>query len=183
MIMHWVRQGFETVFRRKAEDMDMRHVYDVAHNIAKVEEYDVEGKRHKVYVHRKGATRAFPKDRREVPDQYRSVGQPVIIPGDMGAGSYVLVGQEQVMREAFGSACHGAGRVMSREAAIRKYTVNGIRQDLESRGIYVKASTRDGILEEAPGAYKDVDEVVKVVHGAGLARPVVKLTPIGVMKG
>jgi tRNA-splicing ligase RtcB len=183
MIMHWVRQGFETVFRRKAEDMDMRHVYDVAHNIAKVEEYDVEGKRHKVYVHRKGATRAFPKDRTEVPDQYRSVGQPVIIPGDMGAGSYVLVGQEQVMREAFGSACHGAGRVMSREAAIRKYTVNGIRQDLESRGIYVKASTRDGILEEAPGAYKDVDEVVKVVHGAGLARPVVKLTPIGVMKG
>jgi tRNA-splicing ligase RtcB len=101
----------------------------------------------------------------------------------MGAGSYVLVGQDQVMREAFGSACHGAGRVMSREAAIRKYTVNGIRQDLESRGIYVKASTRDGILEEAPGAYKDVDEVVKVVHGAGLARPVVKLTPIGVMKG
>jgi tRNA-splicing ligase RtcB len=183
MIMHWVRQGFEQVFRRKAEDMDMGLVYDVAHNIAKVEEYDVDGKRRKVYVHRKGATRAFPKDRAEVPDRYRAVGQPVIIPGDMGAGSYVLVGQEQVMREAFGSTCHGAGRVMSREAATRKYTVNGIRHDLESKGIYIKASTKDGILEEAPGAYKDVDEVVRVVAGAGLALPVVKLTPIGVMKG
>jgi tRNA-splicing ligase RtcB len=183
MIMHWVRQGFEQVFRRKPEDMDMGLVYDVAHNIAKVEEYEVDGKRRKVYVHRKGATRAFPKDRVEVPDRYRAVGQPVIIPGDMGAGSYVLVGQEQVMSEAFGSTCHGAGRVMSREAAIRKYTVNGIRHDLESKGIYIKASTKDGILEEAPGAYKDVDEVVRVVAGAGLARPVVKLTPIGVMKG
>jgi tRNA-splicing ligase RtcB len=183
MIMHWVRQGFEQVFRRKAEDMDMGLVYDVAHNIAKVEEYDVDGKRRKVYVHRKGATRAFPKDRAEIPERYRAVGQPVIIPGDMGAGSYVLVGQEQVMREAFGSTCHGAGRVMSREAATRKYTVNGIRHDLESKGIYIKASTKDGILEEAPGAYKDVDEVVRVVAGAGLALPVVKLTPIGVMKG
>jgi tRNA-splicing ligase RtcB len=183
MIMHWVRQGFEQVFRRKAEDMDMGLVYDVAHNIAKVEEYDVDGKRRKVYVHRKGATRAFPKDRAEIPERYRAVGQPVIIPGDMGAGSYVLVGQEQVMREAFGSTCHGAGRVMSREAASRKYTVNGIRHDLESKGIYIKASTKDGILEEAPGAYKDVDEVVRVVAGAGLALPVVKLTPIGVMKG
>jgi tRNA-splicing ligase RtcB len=183
MIMHWVRQSFEKVFQRRAEDMDMRLVYDVAHNIAKLEDHEYEGKRRSVYVHRKGATRAFPKDNDEVPTKYRSVGQPVIIPGDMGAGSYVLVGTEKVMQETFGSTCHGAGRVMSREAAIRKYTVEGIRQDLTSRGVYIKATTKDGILEEAPGAYKDVDEVVQVVSGAGLIRPVAKLTPIGVMKG
>ncbi|MCE5296257.1 MAG: RtcB family protein, partial [Euryarchaeota archaeon] len=181
--MHWVRQSFEKVFSRKAEDMDMGLVYDVAHNIAKLEDHQYEGTRHKVYVHRKGATRAFPKGHDDVPQKYRSVGQPVIIPGDMGAGTYVLVGTEQVMKEAFGSTCHGAGRVMSREAAIRKYTVNGIRQDLESRGVYVKASTRDGILEEAPGAYKDVDDVVNIVTGAGLTKIVAKLTPLGVMKG
>jgi len=183
MIMHWVRQSFEKVYGRSAEDMDMRLVYDVAHNIAKLEDHEYEGKRRKVYVHRKGATRAFPKDHDEVPQKYRSIGQPVIIPGDMGTGTYVLVGTEQVMKEAFGSTCHGAGRLMSREAAIRKYTVNGIRQDLESRGVYIKASTKDGILEEAPGAYKDVDEVVNIVTGAGLTKLVAKLTPIGVMKG
>ena len=183
MIMHWTRQSFEQVLKSKAEDMDMRLVYDVAHNIAKLEEHQYEGKRRMVYVHRKGATRAFPKDHPDVPAKYRSVGQPVIIPGNMGVGSYVLVGSEGVMKESFGSTCHGAGRVMSREAAMRKYTVNGIRHDLESQGIYIKASTKDGILEEAPGAYKDVDEVISVVTCAGLTRAVAKLTPIGVMKG
>lgn len=183
MIMHWVRQSFEKVFGTEAEKMGMRLVYDVAHNIAKLEEHVTDGKRRKVYVHRKGATRAFPKEHEEVPRKYRSIGQPVIIPGDMGSGTYVLVGNEQVMKETFGSTCHGAGRLMSREAAIRKYTVNGIRHDLEAKGVYIKASTKDGILEEAPGAYKDIDDVVRIVTGAGLTRLVAKLTPIGVMKG
>ncbi len=183
MIMHWVRQSFEKVFSRRAEDMEMGLVYDVAHNIAKVEEHLVEGARRKVYVHRKGATRAFPSEHPEVPSIYRSVGQPVLIPGDMGTGSYVLVGTEQAMRESFGSTCHGAGRVMSREAAIRSYSVKAITQEMESKGIYLKGSTRDGIQEEAPGAYKDIDDVIRVVVGAGLSRPVAKLTPLGVMKG
>jgi tRNA-splicing ligase RtcB len=183
MIMHWVRQSFEKVFSRSAEDMEMGLVYDVAHNIAKVEEHLVEGARRKVYVHRKGATRAFPSEHPEVPSIYRSVGQPVLIPGDMGTGSYVLVGTEQAMRESFGSTCHGAGRIMSREAAIRSYSVKAITQEMESKGIYLKGSTRDGIQEEAPGAYKDIDDVIRVVVGAGLSRPVAKLTPLGVMKG
>jgi tRNA-splicing ligase RtcB len=183
MILHWVRQSFEETLKRSAEDMGMHQVYDVAHNIAKVEEHEVDGKKMKVYVHRKGATRAFPKDHPDVPSKYQTVGQPVIIPGDMGSGSYVLVGSERVMKEAFGSTCHGAGRVMSREAAIRKYRVDQVRQDLESRGIYLRSSTKDGILEEAPGAYKDIDHVVSIVDGAGLSRRVARLRPIGVMKG
>ncbi|HNU36040.1 MAG TPA: RtcB family protein, partial [Methanomassiliicoccales archaeon] len=183
MIMHWVRQSFEKVFARSAEDLGMDLVYDVAHNIAKVEEHAYEGKRRKVYVHRKGATRAFPAGHRDVPSIYSSIGQPVLIPGDMGTGSYVLVGTERAMQESFGSTCHGAGRVMSREAAIRSYSVKAITQEMEAKGIYLKGSTRDGIQEEAPGAYKDIDDVIRVVVGAGLSRPVAKLTPIGVMKG
>ncbi|MCG7841045.1 MAG: RtcB family protein [Methanomassiliicoccales archaeon] len=183
MIMHWVRQSFEKVFSRSAEDLEMNLVYDVAHNIAKVEDHLVDGKKRKVYVHRKGATRAFPKEHPEVPSVYRAVGQPVLIPGDMGTGSYVLVGTEQAMLESFGSTCHGAGRIMSREAAIRNYSVKAINQEMESKGIYLRGSTRDGIQEEAPGAYKDIDDVIRVVVGAGLSMPVAKLTPLGVMKG
>ena len=183
MILHWIRQSFEQHFKRDAESMGMHQVYDVAHNIAKVEEYEVEGRMRKVYVHRKGATRSFPKGHPDVPARYRAVGQPVIIPGDMGAGSYVLVGTERVMKEAFGSTCHGAGRLMSRASATRKYNINDIKHDLEAHGIHVKASTKDGILEEAPGAYKDIDAVIAVVQGAGLSKAVAKLKPIGVMKG
>ncbi|MDD1772161.1 MAG: RtcB family protein [Methanomassiliicoccales archaeon] len=183
MIMHWVRQSFEKVFSRSAEDMEMELVYDVAHNIAKVEDHESDGRRRKVYVHRKGATRAFPADHPEVPMKYRSVGQPVLIPGDMGAGSYVLVGTDKAMKESFGSTCHGAGRIMSREAAIRNYSVKSITNEMEGKGIYLKGSTKDGIQEEAPGAYKDIDDVIRVVVGAGLSRPVAKITPIGVMKG
>ncbi|MEM0449705.1 MAG: RtcB family protein [Methanomassiliicoccales archaeon] len=183
MILHWARQSFEQTFKTNAEDLGMFQVYDVAHNIAKVENYEIDGRKKRVYVHRKGATRSFPKDHPDVPNKYRSIGQPVIIPGDMGAGSYVLVGTEQVMKEAFGSTCHGAGRLMSRASATRKYSVNDIRQQLESKGIYIKASTKDGILEEAPGAYKDIDDVIAVVKGAGLSKPVARLRPIGVMKG
>ncbi len=128
MILHWIRQSFEAEFKTDAEKLEMHQVYDVAHNIAKVEEHEVDGKRRKVYVHRKGATRAFPRDRQEVPNRYRSVGQPVLIPGDMGSGSYVLVGNEQVMKEAFESTCHGAGRIMSRSEALRRFTVQGSKK-------------------------------------------------------
>jgi tRNA-splicing ligase RtcB len=158
--------------------MEMRLVYDVAHNIAKLEDHVHEGKRHRVYVHRKGATRAFPKDHDDVPQKYRSVGHPVIIPGDMGSGTYVLTGTDRTMEESWGSTCHGAGRVMSREAAIRQYSVGDVKKQMESKGIYLKGATK-----EVPAAYKHIDEVIKVVTGAGLSKPVAKLTPIGVMKG
>jgi len=183
MILHWIRQSFEEQFGADAEGLGLRQVYDVAHNIAKVEEHQVDGRRRTVYVHRKGATRAFPRDHPDVPQQYRSVGQPALIPGNMGAGSYVLVGEEKIMRDAFGSTCHGAGRVMSRSQALRSFTVQGIRDDLGSKGIFLKSATKDGILEEAPEAYKSIDQVISVVVGAGLSRRVAKLTPLGVMKG
>jgi len=183
MITHWVRQSFEEMFGRSSEEMDMHLIYDLAHNIAKLEEHEIDGKRMMVYVHRKGATRAFPAGHPDVPSVYSEIGQPVIIPGDMGAGSWVLVGTERTMKESFGSTCHGAGRTMSRNKAIRKFSVNGVRAQLERKGIYVRSVTKEGIIEEAPDAYKDVDQVVKVVEGAGLAKPVIRLSPIGVMKG
>jgi tRNA-splicing ligase RtcB len=183
MILHWVRQSFEKALGRKAEEIGMACVYDVAHNICKQEEHEVGGRRMKVYVHRKGATRAFDSSRSEVPQKYRSVGQPVLIPGDMGSASYVLVGTRQAMKETFGSTCHGAGRLMSRTSATRKFSANDVVALLQSRGIYIKAASRDGIVEEAPGAYKDVDDVVRVAHGAGISRMVARLKPIGVMKG
>ncbi len=183
MIMHWVRQSFEEIFKKDAEALGMDLVYDVAHNIAKVEEYEIEGKRRKLCVHRKGATRAFPKGHHEVTSKYRTIGQPVLIPGDMGHGSYVLVGTEKALSESFGSTCHGAGRVLSRGEAIRKFTVPGIKKQLEEKGIYLRSSTKDGILEEAPEAYKSLEHVISVVCGAGLSNRVAKLSPIGVMKG
>ncbi len=183
MILHWIRQSFEEHFKRDPESMGMHQVYDVAHNIAKVEEHLVDGKMRKVVVHRKGATRAFPRDRPEVPAKYRAVGQPVLIPGDMENGSYVLVGTDRTMTEAFGSTCHGAGRVMSRNEALRKFTVQGIRDELSAKGIFLKSATKDGILEEAPEAYKNIESVIDVVVGAGLSRKVARITPIGVMKG
>jgi len=155
----------------------------VAHNIAKREKHVVGTEKREVYVHRKGATRAFPAGHEGVPAKYSTVGQPVIIPGDMGTGSYVLVGTQRAMRETFGSSCHGAGRLMSRKSATRKYEIKGVRSELEQKGIYVQSVTKEGIMEEAPGAYKDVDHVVRVVEGAGLARPIIRLSPIGVMKG
>lgn len=183
MILHWIRQSFEEHFKRDAESLGMHQVYDVAHNIAKAEEHLVDGKERKVIVHRKGATRAFPRDRPEVPAKYRAVGQPVLIPGDMGNGSYVLVGTDRTMTEAFGSTCHGAGRVMSRNEALRTFTVQGIRDSLSAKGIFLKSATKDGILEEAPEAYKNIESVIDVVVGAGLSRKVARITPIGVMKG
>jgi tRNA-splicing ligase RtcB len=183
MICHWVRESFEKVFGRKAEDMGMSIVYDVAHNIAKLEEHEHEGKRVKLYIHRKGATRAFAKGREELAAKYRDVGQPVIIPGDMGTASYVLVGTETAMKESWGSTCHGAGRVMSRKAAVRRFRPAQVRDLLNSRGIYVRSATKEGLTEEAPDAYKDIDHVVRICQGAGITKMVARMKPIGVMKG
>lgn len=183
LIVHWVREAFEKVFKRKAEEMDMNIVYDVAHNIAKLEEHIINGKRQKIYVHRKGATRSFGKNREEVPLKYREIGQPVLIPGDMGRESYVLVGTEKAMEETFGSTCHGAGRVMSRNEAMRRFTPEGIRRELALKGIYVREASKNVLTEEAPSAYKNVANVVDVCHGAGISKKVVRLKPLGVMKG
>ncbi|MEM2900367.1 MAG: RtcB family protein [Thermoplasmata archaeon] len=183
LIVHWVREAFEKVLGRSAEELDMNIIYDVAHNIAKLEEHIIDGKRRKVYVHRKGATRAFVAGRQEVPKAYRDYGQPVLIPGDMGRASYVLVGTERAMKETFGSTCHGAGRKMSREEAIRRFREVDIKNKLSNMGIYVRGASRDVISEEAPEAYKDVNDVVDVTHGAGISIKVAKMIPLGVMKG
>ena len=158
-------------------------IYDVTHNIAKIEEHQVDGKKVRLCVHRKGATRAFPPGHPEIPAAYRQCGQPVFIPGSMGTASWVLVGQPGAMAETFGTVCHGAGRLLSRTAARRGRDVKSVVRDLEARGILVRSETRDGILEEVPEAYKDVDEVIEVVHGAGLAKKVARLRPMGVIKG
>ncbi len=183
LILHWVRESFEKTMGRSAEEMDMKLVYDVCHNIAKVEEHQVDGKRTRVMVHRKGATRAFGPGHADVPLDYRDVGQPVIIPGDMGTASYVLAGTEKSMTETFGSTCHGAGRVMSRQSAMRQFTSGQIKEDMRRDGIYVRAASSDVLTEEAPHAYKRIDDVVKVVSGAGISKLVAKMKPLGVMKG
>ncbi|MDI6708138.1 MAG: RtcB family protein [Candidatus Thermoplasmatota archaeon] len=183
MIVHWTRESFEEVFGESAEKLEMHIIYDVAHNIAKLEEHEYEGRRRKLYVHRKGATRAFPKWQKDLPNKYKSTGQPVLIPGDMGTASYVLVGTELGMKETFGSTCHGSGRVMSRNEAIRKFRVDFVKNLMEQRNIYTRAASRDVLCEEAPDAYKRVDDVVEAVHGAGISLKVARLKPIGVMKG
>ncbi len=183
LILHWLRESFEKTLGRSAEEMEMHSVYDVAHNICKFEEHAVDGKRTKVYVHRKGATRAFDSSRSEVPERYRSVGQPVLIPGDMGSESYVLVGTPGAMSETFGSTCHGAGRQMTRTAATRLFSANQVVSDLRNKGIYIRAASKGGIVEEAPGAYKDVSNVVRIADGAGISKVVARLKPMGVMKG
>jgi len=183
MIMHWVRGAFEKVFGKSAKDLGMHLVYDVAHNMAKLEEHEIDGKKRKVYVHRKGATRAFPAGHPELPKIYQKTGQPVIIPGSMGTASYLLVGTEKGFRETFGSTAHGAGRVMSRHEAMRQFRGEQVKADLEKKGIYVRSASWKGIAEEAPGVYKDIDEVVKVSHEVGIGNLVVRVVPIGVVKG
>ncbi len=158
-------------------------VYDVCHNIAKRERHTVDGQKRDVLVHRKGATRAFPPGHREIPLDYRHIGQPVLIPGSMGTASWILVGAEGAMRETFGSVCHGAGRLLSRTAARKGHDARQVLKALEEAGIVAKSETKDGILEEIPEAYKDVDEVIEVVHRAGLAHKVARLRPMGVIKG
>jgi tRNA-splicing ligase RtcB len=183
MITHWVGESFEQVFRKSPRDLKLGLIYDVCHNIAKIESHSINGKTQKVCVHRKGATRAFPPDHSDVPKEYRSIGQPVLIPGDMGRCSYVLVGTKRAMEETFGSTCHGAGRVMSRHQAVKAAKGRAIERELEDKGILVKGASRGTIVEEIPEAYKDVNDVVNVVHQAGISRKVVKLVPMGVIKG
>ena len=183
MILHWVRESFESVFNQKAEDIGMRVIYDVAHNIAKFEEHDVDGKRMKVCVHRKGATRAFGPGRPEVTSDYREFGQPVLIPGDMGTHSFLLLGTEGAMTQTFGSTCHGAGRVMSRRQATRMFRANEVRSQLQRKGIYVHAASMKGIVEEAPDVYKDILDVVRIANGAGISSTVARMSPMGVVKG
>ena len=183
MITHWVRETFEKVFRKGPKDLKLDLIYDVCHNIAKIETHTVNGEKRKLCVHRKGATRAFPPNHHDIPVDYRSIGQPVLIPGDMGRCSYVLVGAEGAMKETFGSTCHGAGRVMSRHQAIKAAKGRAIARELEDRGIIVKGASRGTIMEEIPEAYKDVTDVVNVVHQVGISRKVVKLIPMGVIKG
>jgi tRNA-splicing ligase RtcB len=183
IILHWVRESFEKALDMSPQDLGMKVVYDVCHNICKLEEHEVEGKMRKVYVHRKGATRAFDGTRPEVPERYRKVGQPVLIPGDMGTASYVLVGTRKAMEETWGSTCHGAGRMMSRTKATRSFSYAQVLSMMQSRKIFIKAASKEGLVEEAPGAYKDVDAVVKIAHGAGISRMVARMVPLGVMKG
>jgi tRNA-splicing ligase RtcB len=182
-IVHWVRESFERIMGTGAHKLGLRQVYDVAHNMAKIEEHEVDGKLTKLCVHRKGATRAFPAGNALVPEQYRAVGQPVIVPGDMGRYSFLLVGTEGAMKQTWGSTCHGAGRLMSRHEAIRRMRGKDVQEELAGRGIVVKVKGRDTLSEEASYAYKDVADVVETCAGADISRLVAKLRPLGVVKG
>ncbi len=183
VIMHWTREAFERALHLSPRDLKMRLVYDVAHNIAKKEKHFVSGREMMVCVHRKGATRAFPAGHPEIPADYRTAGQPVLIPGDMGRASFVLAGAPGAMAESFASCCHGAGRLLSRTAAKKAAKGRSINRELEDRGIIVRSAGRATLAEEMPEAYKDVSQVVEVVHQAGLARKVARLRPLGVIKG
>jgi tRNA-splicing ligase RtcB (3'-phosphate/5'-hydroxy nucleic acid ligase) len=182
-ITHWARESFIRVLGKSPREMGLEQIYDVAHNIAKIEEYVVEGKKQALCVHRKGATRAFPKGNPDIPAIYRNIGQPVLIPGDMGRYSYIAVGTETAMAESFGSTCHGAGRMQSRNAAKRGLKGADIAYKLAARGIIVKAGNMGSLAEEASEAYKDVAEVVEVAHNAGISRKIARAVPIGVIKG
>jgi len=182
-ITHWARESFIRVLGRSLRQLGLEMIYDVAHNIAKMEEYQVDGKRLSLCIHRKGATRAFPAGHPEVPEIYAEIGQPVLIPGDMGRYSYVLVGTERAMEDSFGSTCHGAGRVQSRSAAKRSLRGADVARGLAQRGITVKAGSMSSLAEEASEAYKDVAAVVEVAHRAGISRKVAKARPLGVVKG
>ena len=183
IITHWVRETFEKVFKMSEEDLGMELIYDVAHNIAKFETHRVDGKKVKLCVHRKGATRAFGPGHSDIPEDYRKIGQPVLIPGSMGTPSYVLVGTEKAMDETFGSTCHGSGRVMSRAEAKRRMRGDQVKNKLLKSGIYVRATHGAVLAEEAPEAYKMSDDVVEVVHRAGISKIVARLRPLGVAKG
>ena len=184
MITHWTRDTFEKVMRMTEADLEMNLVYDVSHNIAKVERHAVDGEGTRdLVIHRKGATRAFPAGDSHIPDKYRNIGQPIFIPGSMGTASWILLGNSKSLELSFGSTAHGAGRTMSRSAARRNYTTESVRKNLESKGVYIKALSREGIIEETPEAYKDVDSVVEVSHSLGIATKVARLVPIGVIKG
>jgi tRNA-splicing ligase RtcB len=177
------REVFEKFLGRSPRDLGMDLIYDVAHNIAKFEKFRIGGREKTLCVHRKGATRSFAPQNTDLPEDYREIGQPVIIPGDMGRNSYLLVGTQQAMDETFGTCCHGAGRLMSRAAAVKAARGRSIAKELEAKGIVVMARGHKGIAEEQPDAYKNVNDVVEVVHQAGLARKIARMRPVGVIKG
>jgi tRNA-splicing ligase RtcB len=177
------RRAFQEVFAGQLKNWHLHQVYDIAHNMGKIETHIVHGKEVKVCVHRKGATRAFGPGSPGLPPEYKKIGQPVIIPGSMGTASWVLVGTEDSMTRSFGSSCHGAGRVMSRSKAKKEVRGDLLREELESRGIHVRAGSLPGLAEEAPSAYKDVDLVVETVSDAGIAEKVARLKPVAVIKG
>jgi len=183
VISHLVRETFEAVLKTPPEEIKMSTVYDVAHNICKHETHNVDGIMKKLYVHRKGATRAFPAGHPDLPGRYQASGQPVIIPGTMGTASYILTGTEKAMEETWGSTCHGAGRAMSRQQAIRESRDRSIASELGGKGILVRGVSKKGLAEEMPEAYKDVDEVIKTVEGAGISQKVARMVPLAVMKG
>ena len=184
IITHWTRNTFEKVMGMTEDEVDMKLVYDVSHNIAKVERHAVDGEGTRdLVIHRKGATRAFPAGDSHIPDKYRMIGQPVFIPGSMGTASWILLGNTKSLELSFGSTAHGAGRTMSRSAARKNYTTDSVRKNLELKGVYIKALSREGMVEETPEAYKDVDSVVEVSHFLGIATKVARLVPIGVIKG
>lgn len=182
-ITHWTRQTLSNIFGQSPNELGLRLIYDVAHNIAKIEEHRLNGKQLSVCVHRKGATRAFPAGHPDIPNAYKEIGQPVLIPGDMGRYSYVAVGTERAMDETFGSTCHGAGRIRSRSAAKRDFSASDITDQLHAKGITFKVASRSSLVEEASEAYKDVSEVINVADRAGISRKVLKARPIGVIKG
>ncbi len=183
ILMQRTRECFEKIFKQSWENLGMSLIYDVAHNIAKIETHVYNGQKVRLCVHRKGATRAFGPGHSDVPERYRSIGQPVIIPGDMGRHSYLLVGTEKAMQETFGSTCHGAGRMQSRSQALRNLNPQKIIGELRRQGVIVRAVGRQTIAEEAPEAYKNVDDVVEVVHQAGISKKVCRMKPVGVIKG
>ena len=183
LLTHLIRRSFDHALRGKVANPGIYQIYDIAHNMAKIEEHEVNGKRMTVCVHRKGATRAFGPGSPVLPDVYRAIGQPVLVPGSMGTASWVLVGTEGSMAQSFGSTCHGAGRMMSRSRAKKEVQGGELRRELEQRGIRIRAGSLSGLAEEAPTAYKDVDRVIEVVHGAGIARKVARLVPVAVVKG
>ncbi|MGC9356929.1 MAG: RtcB family protein [Anaerolineae bacterium] len=183
VLAHFVRRSFEQVLAGKVHDWHLHQVYDVTHNVAKIEFHDVDGERRKLVVHRKGATRAFPPGHPDLPEVYQQTGQPVLVPGSMGTASYVLVGTEGAMKETFGSTCHGAGRTMSRRQAKRQVWGKDLLKELNDEGIVVQAGSMPGLAEEAPAAYKDVSLVVESVVGAGIGRKVARVRPVGVIKG
>jgi tRNA-splicing ligase RtcB len=183
LLAHFARQAFEEALAGKVKNWQLHQVYDIAHNMGKVETHAVEGKDMQVCVHRKGATRAFGPGAPGLPPEYQKIGQPVLVPGSMGTASWVLVGTEGSMQRSFGSTCHGAGRTMSRSQAKKQVRGEDLRNELEARGIRVRAGSLSGLAEEAPKAYKDVDEVVETVSKAGIARKVARLRPVAVVKG
>jgi tRNA-splicing ligase RtcB len=183
LLMVWTRDVFMKTLNLSPRELGMDLIYDVAHNIIKIEDHIVDGKKRRVAVHRKGATRAFPPGHQEIPDVYKEIGQPVIIPGDMGRASYLLTGTQKAMDDTFGSTCHGAGRCLSRHAAIKATKGRAIHRELEDKGIFCRAAGRETLREEFPEAYKDVTEVVNVVHNAGISKKVAQLKPLGAIKG